>query len=662
MSQKPLVNDQPKPLPVCDSCFSRKVRCDRGNPCGNCQDNNTICSRQRVIKRTRNPTHLAVMENRGRTRQKSPQPTLKRHDSQNSSSGLHDHSATTNRYPRLDYQQSRGVSLGPEKPLSLHDAHATIQYHLDHLDWLPINRHQILESGLSLASQLSGTFEDPVHVAGDITVNEEQMAPPSAELLAWMLKDLKEARLGSFVRDYFRHISEATLEKMGLTLIHRTGSPHDLLISTVCVNAMASKFLTAISNAGIDSELIHELTYSVTQFQLAAKVALQNISILTSPSLGLLQALLSGILLHQGSGDITICWELTKAACRVCISLGLDTIIKTGGLVSEEQYYCLAWCYILDKNFAFKMGRSRTLLDIELPHITSNLPSDQDPTSDLFQIYMSLAKVQAALVPYLRRRSSMLAGSSLSSSHEAGKHWLVNMQQIQERIEHISRPYPAWKGLDAQSEISALRFAHYSVMITIFHIIEGAGNQSVDIRKQCLLAAHQGISSLVSICISAERQSAVALLHWTLLVYPITAYFVLFCNAVATSDTDDFKLMKTIVDCLTPIETTSRPIVQVRTIFRHFLSLAGGVFNDKSNSMVLVPDRQVQPVQSQSNSLQHWMPDSLFPSSTAGTVPLFTPSSLAGMEDFSETLIFPENEMFIPFSDHFHDLGNDPSI
>lgn len=51
-------------------------------------------------------------------------------------------------------------------------------------------------------------------------------------------------------------------------------------------------------------------------------------------------------------------------------------------------------------------------------------------------------------------------------------------------------------------------------MTTIFHIAEGAGYQSVDIRKQCLLEAHQGISSLVSICISAERQSTVALLHW----------------------------------------------------------------------------------------------------------------------------------------------------
>ncbi|OQE43367.1 hypothetical protein PENCOP_c003G05100 [Penicillium coprophilum] len=513
MSAERIRREQAKPPPV--------VRCDRGNPCGNCQDTNTTCSRQRVIKRTRNPMQLAVMEDRGRTRQKSPQPSSRPQVPQSSSSGLHDYSATnSNRYPRLDYQQSRGASLGRDKPLSLHDAHVTIQYHLDHLEWLAIDRRQILESGLSLASQLSDNFDDPVHVDGDITVDEEQIEPPSAELLTWMLKDLKEARLGSFVRDYFRHISEATLEKMGLTLIQRTGSPHDLLINTVCVNAIASKFLTAISNAGIDSELIHELTHSVVLFQLAAKVALQSISLLTSPSLGLLQALLSG----------------------------------------------------------------------------------------------------------------------------------------------ISRLYPAWKGLDAQSEMAALQFAHHSVMSTIFHITQVVGTQSVDIRKQYLLAAHQGISSLISICISPEKQSAVALLHWTLLVYPITAYFVLFCNVVVTSDTDGFNLMKTIVDCLARIETTSRPIIQVRTIFLHFLSLAGGALRDDAHSLGVAQGHQVQPVQSPSNALQHWVPDSLFLSSGADTVPPFSPSLLDGMDDFSEMPIFPENEMLISFSDQFPGLGNDPNI
>ena len=97
--------------------------------------------------------------------------------------------------------------------------------------------------------------------------------------------------------------------QMGLALLQRTGSPHDLLINTVCVNAIASKFLAAITNTGIDSELIHEMTHNIVQFQEAAKVALRSISILTSPSLGLLQALLSGVSISNPGKNVS---DLTK--------------------------------------------------------------------------------------------------------------------------------------------------------------------------------------------------------------------------------------------------------------------------------------------------------------------------------------------------------------
>jgi hypothetical protein len=127
-----------------------------------------------------------VIENRDQIRPKSPQAPNPQ-DPQNLLSGLHDYSAISNSYSRLDYHQSRGTSPGYDNPLLLRDAHTTIQYHLDHLEWLTINRRQILESGLRLASQLSESVEDPVHVVGDMTV-EEQIRTPSFELLAWMLK------------------------------------------------------------------------------------------------------------------------------------------------------------------------------------------------------------------------------------------------------------------------------------------------------------------------------------------------------------------------------------------------------------------------------------------------------------------------------------------
>jgi hypothetical protein len=120
--------------------------------------------------------------------------------------------------------------------------------------------------------------------------------------------------------------------------------------------------------------------------------------------------------------------------------------------------------------------------------------------------------------------------------------------------------------------------------------------------------------------------------------------------------------MNMIVDCLNRIDMASRPIIQVRTIFRHFLSLAGEIFDDESNSMVIVQGHEDFEVQSQSSALQHWLPENIFLSSTAGTIPPFTPSFLDGMDDFPDMSIFPENEMLTHFGHNFPDLGTDPTF
>jgi hypothetical protein len=109
------------------------------------------------------------------------------------------------------------------------------------------------------------------------------------------LIDLKDTRFGQFVRDYFRHMSEDSLKQMGLALLNRSTSPHNPLINTVCVNAVAYKFLTTTINIETDADLIHEMRNSAMQYRSAAIVALRKIPLLTSSSLGLLQALISGV-------------------------------------------------------------------------------------------------------------------------------------------------------------------------------------------------------------------------------------------------------------------------------------------------------------------------------------------------------------------------------
>jgi hypothetical protein len=64
----------------------------------------------------------------------------------------------------------------------------------------------------------------------------------------------------------------------------------------------------------------------------------------------------------------------------------------------------------------------------------------------------------------------------------------------------------------------------------------------------------------------------------------VTAYLVLFCNVVATSDIGDFNLMKAIVDCLAQ-SGVSYPLVRLQTLFQRFLRLSQDFFDDERRAM-----------------------------------------------------------------------------
>ncbi|OJJ35383.1 hypothetical protein ASPWEDRAFT_109908 [Aspergillus wentii DTO 134E9] len=538
-----------------------QVRCDRGNPCGNCQDTKSTCSRDRTVRRIRKCVSRQQRERSRSLRLQSVPET----GVDEAEASLVERVVSSNS-PKSNVDEVYGaISRGP-----LYDAQFTIQHQLKRLQGLTLDRRQVLESALCVPRQLLDDFGDSAHPNGTSYQIEEQPRVPSAELLAWMLKDIESDRFGPYVADYFRHISKATLKHMGLSLLRKEASPHDSTLYTVCFNAMAFKFHTTTMNMDNDSDLLPELQQSALQYRETAQAALQKIPMLIPPSLALLQALLCGIFLHQGSGNASLCWELTKSACRTCIDIGLDTIVLQGK-ATEEEYYCFMWCYMLDRNYVFKLGRTRCFLDIQLPSDTS---VNHRPMGELLQIYVDLARVQAAVIPYLQSQS----GSEDASLHAFKGSLLQQMQRIHERIDHIASLPSPWKGLDIQTEVAALKFAYHSVMTAIFYLFETHDAP----RKPYLQSARQELSALVAMCLSAEKQSVVAFLHWTILFYPLTAYFVLFCNVVATSDTADFNLMKAIADCLNHGGTVSRPIAQLRVLFQKFLSLSSGFFERES--------------------------------------------------------------------------------
>ncbi|BAE56300.1 unnamed protein product [Aspergillus oryzae RIB40] len=197
-------------------------------------------------------------------------------------------------------------------------------------------------------------------------------------------------------------------------------------------------------------------------------------------------------------------------------------------------------------------------------------------------------------------------------------------------------------------------------MTTILHLIQLTPGQTLTAKDLYLDSARQELSALVSICLSANKQSTVAFLHWTLLYYPLTAVFVLFCNTVVTSHIGDFNLLKTVADCLTQSGTASEHIANLQKLFQEFVSLSQRFLNEESSATLTnqgatqtSPCQQQQGTSSQdvihnSNS-PHWL----------NTSTTWSSGILAGLDNQSFDPSFPMLELSYGDSTFFLGGGSD---
>ncbi|GFN20575.1 fatty acid synthase S-acetyltransferase [Aspergillus tubingensis] len=598
---------------VCDACHARKVRCDKEDPCGNCQDQMTACTRTRGMKRLpkreagqrrtreisspRNGALVAQSSIAGRrSRQVSAELSSERFMFNDLSPHMHhdvlnmldDRYSAFLRRTDMDHELPGWMSLVP-----LTDSQMIKPPQSGQSMDIIRDRHQTLEFALFIASQLLGGNNQCTGMLFEETINEDLRKFPSIELLYWMLNDIGTNKFGSYVQDYFRHISKETLKHMGLSILLGTATPPEALLYTVCVNSVAYKFLNTIASIERDGLLAQSLRNSALLYRETAQRCLRRIPLFTESSLSLLQTILCGIFLYQGSGDASTCQELTKTACRVCMDIGLYPGAIDLHDSSEEEYYCFMWCYILDRNYAWKLGRPR-MLTVE-SDLRVDLVTSKATISTLFLIYLKLAKVQDTMIPFLVN-CSIGDNTVCRSFTSTGAQLLRDMDAIRRNIDEIKTPSPHWTGLDINSEIATLNFSYHSIMTSILYLHQIAPGQATI--ETCLTSARQELQALITICESSDTQKTVAYLHWTLLYYPITACFALFCNAVATCHSGDFQILKAVANCLAHSGTMSQPIATMQNLFQQFVALSKCFFADESLS-VDIPEGEMSTLQSQ---------------------------------------------------------------
>ncbi|KAL0256856.1 hypothetical protein SLS55_007665 [Diplodia seriata] len=483
----------------------------------------------------------------------------------------------------------------PQSPSTI-EAQSYIQHELEAAKDLSSTRRTVLRSVGELINQLDGKLKASTSARADFSCTGtglQDIQYPSIEFLCWMLKEIKGDRLGFHVSSYFKHINPKNLENMGIALVNQQEDQDTLLLYSICVNAMAVKFLNTIIPEETSPEIVEEMRKSVQKYMTSAKIAMSRIPLLASPSLTLLQALLCSAFIVQGQGDTAACWAFTSAACKTCMDLGLHT--GRGDFYdprsdTNELYYCFVWCYNLDKSFSMNLGRRTSLLYTDLIKPTESIWNEAPV--NLMTIYLELSRIQSVVVSDLTHKSKDEDTSEHSHKSALISKMLEQMQDVKNEMDKLKDEPEKFRGLFMESEINALEFSYWCIMTAIRRCERATTGSKTSVGENCLEAARSAICSLRSLQKPQPVPvseggiglgTTMSFVNWTLLFYPLTPFFILFCNVVATSNRDDFALMKAMTEDLSDFSDRSTSIERLQRLFTIFLGLAEPLLDEDAD-------------------------------------------------------------------------------
>lgn len=102
--------------------------------------------------------------------------------------------------------------------------------------------------------------------------------------------------------------------------------------------------------------------------------------------------------------------------------------------MTEEEAFCVLWCYMLDQNYAWKYGSSQRVFDPEPGLIDQSL---RGTTSDLLTIYVIMAQVQDATLSSSRFPHSTESRSTHRTLCQSTEQLLAKMEEVERRIQEV---------------------------------------------------------------------------------------------------------------------------------------------------------------------------------------------------------------------------------
>ncbi|KAE8369177.1 hypothetical protein BDV27DRAFT_153253 [Aspergillus caelatus] len=556
-------------LPACDLCYSRKVKCNRQRNCANCVDAGVACQRLRPSRALKQKFSPRLPEENV-FRLEGATSDLQSESSNISASIPEQEENATAKRRKLDSRGNANTrnecnpAATPDN--STHHAQQAklvIQIEVDGRQLsrrhLSSERRRIFESAVKLVDRMSkGENLDlqetiaPGESARELLDIEVPQTPP-AEIL-YML--LPEPVMGDGLHHirWPDHISDKAFERMMTSLLDGDCRGQLFYQYSICVYVKAMFHLYQLARRSTNPSVKKQLQKSKRTYEAAALQALKHINLMSAPSLSLIQALISAALLMQHTTNISQCWLLNSYAARQIISLNYHKPCypPSQSGCNDEIQSAVYWCFYLDRTTSALLIRHPSLPEVHAPPTKFIVTNMSSPYNRVLFVLLDLAKVQDTLLDV-----------TLNGGDKSRSRIFEIFQDVQERMDRVySSIQESRKAISGPAlyDWVAADFSYYAIYVDMLRTRLGYDGSPAT-HSDCLVYSRRALRAFQYLQEHADHMPGFndpepSFLTWTIALYPVAPFFVVFCNIIATSDVSDYRLVQQIIKGLSQFKAT----------------------------------------------------------------------------------------------------------
>ncbi|EEP80772.1 predicted protein [Uncinocarpus reesii 1704] len=256
------------------------------------------------------------------------------------------------------------------------------------------------------------------------------------------------------------------------------------------------------------------------------ETVISSFDLLVEPSYDIILALALGAFHATEVSKISLCWNFTAIAARMCQSLGYHRTARKddAGASSENatmEKSVFWFVYLMDKSMSLCLGRTSSLQDYDIAAEFPELPADPGlrPWRTLYRNWTDYSKI-AGRIYELLFSSRALADTAAVRLHKA--------QQLEEEIKSWRNeilqfdPGEAYHAFFFQWMLPGADLSYYMLLTLVYRAVPPSQPPETP----------SGLSSK------------------TLLQCPFVPFLVTFCHTISSGDMDDLRLLEEVATSL----------------------------------------------------------------------------------------------------------------